>query len=277
MSFHTLAQGRPIMHAALDQGIRCFDTADLYDHGENERILGQVLAGKRQEVFISTKVGNRWRPDGSGWDWVPRKDYILDAVPQSLKRLQTDYLDLLLLHGGTIEDPLEEVVEAFELLRERGFVRAYGISSIRPNTIRRWTALAPQSVGCMTQYSLLDRRPEEATLDHLHAAGQGVMVRGALAKGLLLDKAPQDYLSHKASEVGDLRQAFHNLVGPAYAAGAAIRYTLAHPAVRTVALGASSVDQLNANLHSFHSIEWTPALRQELAALFPAAQYTAHR
>jgi aryl-alcohol dehydrogenase-like predicted oxidoreductase len=88
-----------------------------------------------KKVIIATKVGNQWRADGSGWDWNPNKDYIISAVEQSLKRLQTDYIDLYQLHGGTMEDPIDETIEAFEQLQKQGKIRYYGISSIRPTVI----------------------------------------------------------------------------------------------------------------------------------------------
>ncbi|MCB0637276.1 MAG: aldo/keto reductase, partial [Lewinella sp.] len=245
MSFHTLDQGRPIIERALEGGINFFDTADLYDRGENERIVGKVLQSRRSEVIIATKVGNRWRDDGSGWDWTPRKDYILTAVEESLRRLHTDYIDLYQLHGGTIDDPLDEVVEAFEQLREQGKIRYYGISSIRPSTIRKWTEVAPGAVSCMTQYSLLDRRPEEATLARLQENGQGVLVRGAIAKGLLNGRTPEPYLDHEALTVAQLAGKLQVLAGEDPPGALAIRYVLQHPAVSTVVLGASRPEQLD--------------------------------
>ncbi|GAB3815736.1 hypothetical protein GCM10028895_10220 [Pontibacter rugosus] len=83
-----------LLHSALDEGINFFDTADLYDKGENEVMVGKAFCGMREQVVISTKVGNQWRSDGSGWDWNPSKSYILSAVDASLKRLRTDYIDL---------------------------------------------------------------------------------------------------------------------------------------------------------------------------------------
>ncbi len=107
---------REIIEAALEAGINYFDTADLYDFGTNERIVGQALKSVRDQVVIATKVGNRWSESKDGWSWDPSKAYIKEAVKQSLKRLGTDYIDLYQLHGGTIEDPIDETIEAFEEL-----------------------------------------------------------------------------------------------------------------------------------------------------------------
>lgn len=81
-------------------------------------------------------------------------------MKESLRRLQTDYIDLYQLHGGTIEDPIDEVIEAFEELKKEGIIRHYGISSIRPNVIREY-AQRSNIVSVLMEYSLLNRRPEE--------------------------------------------------------------------------------------------------------------------
>jgi aryl-alcohol dehydrogenase-like predicted oxidoreductase len=88
------AENEKIIHEALEFGINYFDTADLYDKGMNEISIGKAFKGKRTSVVLATKVGNQWRKDGSGWDWNPRKEYILASVEESLKRLQTDYIDI---------------------------------------------------------------------------------------------------------------------------------------------------------------------------------------
>src|SRR5437764_5019127 len=127
-----------LIHRALESVINCFDTADLYDKGTNEEVLGKALKGRRDQVILATKVGNQWRPDESGWDWNPRPAYILESIEKSLQRLQTDYIDLYQLHGGTMDDPINEVIETFEKLKTEGKIRYYGISSIRPNVIREY-------------------------------------------------------------------------------------------------------------------------------------------
>src|SRR5690606_20484374 len=92
-----------LLRKAVDAGINYFDTADLYQKGLNELYVGEALKPVRKNVIIATKVGNQWRPDGSGWDWNPSKAYILKHIDLSLKRLKTDYIDLYQLHGGTID------------------------------------------------------------------------------------------------------------------------------------------------------------------------------
>ena len=145
----------------------------------------------------------------SGWRWDPSKTYIKEAVKDSLKRLNTDYIDLYQLHGGTIEDRIDETIEAFEELKTEGLIRYYGISSIRPNVIREYAAKS-NMVSVMMQYSLLDRRPEETMLPLLDEHGISVVTRGSLAKGLLSEKAlervekfEKGYLDYSVAEFRD--------------------------------------------------------------------------
>lgn len=275
MSFHDLAAGRAIIGAALDLGINFFDTADLYDKGENERIVGRALQGLRQKVFIATKVGNRWKEDGSGWDWVPRRDYILQAVDQSLLRLQTDYIDLYQLHGGTIDDPLEEVINTFEELKKVGKIRAYGISSIRPNVVRKWTEISEGST-CMSQYSLLDRRPEEFILDRLAEAGQYALVRGALAKGLLAGKPARSYLEHDERAVKGVQQLLQDAAW-GQPVGLALDFALRHRAIGSVVLGASKASQLQEAISAWENLQREHQNWPEMLAHVPTHMYQQHR
>lgn len=165
-----------LIHHACEQGVNFFDTADLYEHGQNETSVGKALQDRRSAVIIATKVGNQWKEDGSGWDWNPKKAYIIAAVEASLQRLQTDYIDLYQLHGGTLDDPIDETIAAFETLQQQGKIRYYGISSIRPNVIREYVQRS-HIVSVMMQYSLLDRRPEETCLPLLQENNIGVLAR----------------------------------------------------------------------------------------------------
>ena len=188
-----------LINQAVDNGINYFDTADLYDFGENERLLGKAVKGKRQQLVIATKVGNEWNKDRSGWKWNVSKDYINKAIDDSLTRLGTDYIDLYQIHGGTKEDNLDEVVDTLEKLKQSGKIKEYGISSIRPNVFLPFAAQS-NMVSNMMQLSLLDTRPE-AYVGELREQGISILARGAFAQGLLLNKPAKDYLQHSQGQV----------------------------------------------------------------------------
>jgi aryl-alcohol dehydrogenase-like predicted oxidoreductase len=234
-----------LLHAAIEAGINFFDTADLYEAGLNETMLGIALGEKRKQIVLASKVGNQLRSDGKGWDWNPRKEYILSAVEKSLQRLQTDYIDLYQLHGGTIDDPIDEAIEAFELLKQRGKILHYGISSIRPNVIREWVKHS-NITSVMMQYSLLDRRPEETCLTLLEENHIGVLARGTLAKGLLVDKPAQAFLEFSADGVRKIQDKLSACLPRNESKTAlALAYVLHHPAISSAVAGIRTMEQLN--------------------------------
>ncbi|GGK68633.1 aldo/keto reductase [Rufibacter glacialis] len=265
-----------LLHQALEGGINFFDTADLYAKGENEKLVGKAFKDKRDQVVLASKVGNQWRPDGSGWDWNPTKAYILKAIEQSLQRLQTDYLDLYQLHGGTIEDPIDETIEAFELLKEQGKIREYGISSIRPNVIRAYVDKS-NLVSVMMQYSLLDRRPEEQMLELLQHHQVGVLARGSLAQGLLLGKPPKLYLNHTVEEVGQAAEALKAIAGEAQVMETAVRYVLQHPAITTAVLGIRTDTHLQQAFSAAQAAGLDPNILLSLQRQIPKEVYEQHR
>jgi aryl-alcohol dehydrogenase-like predicted oxidoreductase len=233
-----------LIQRAIELGINFFDTADLYQQGRNEQTVGKALKETRKQLILATKVGNQWRSDGSGWDWNPRKDYILSAVEESLKRLQTDYIDLYQLHGGTIDDPIDETIEAFEQLQRQGKIRYYGISSIRPNVIREYSKRS-SIVSVMMQYSLLDRRPEETGIPILQTNGIGMLARGSIAKGLLVNKPPAAYLNYNPAEVKAASDAIGSISGSHRSnTQTAIRFVLRQPVVGSAVVGIRTIEQL---------------------------------
>ena len=232
-----------IIHKAIDLGINYLDTADIYNDGINETIIGKAIKGRRDKVVVASKAGNVRRPDG-GLDWNPSKKHILNSIEGSLKRLQTDVIDLYQLHGGTIQDNIDETIEAFELLKQQGKIKYYGISSIRPNVIREY-ANRSSIVSVMTQYSLLDRRPEEQTLNFLRQHNIGVVVRGSVAQGLLINKPAKSYLEHSSEEVAKAAQTINKISNTnRTATQTAIKYVLAHEAVTSAVVGMRTLDQL---------------------------------
>ncbi|WP_053364016.1 aldo/keto reductase [Bacillus sp. FJAT-27251] len=272
-----------IIGAALEAGVNYFDTADLYDFGENEQIVGKALKAVRSEVIIATKAGNRWNENRDGWSWDPSKEHIKEAVKGSLKRLQTDYIDLYQLHGGTIEDNIDETIEAFEELKAEGLIRYYGISSIRPNVIREYITKSSM-VSVMMQYSMLDRRPEEEALPLLHDHGISVVTRGTVAKGLLSDRFPEKtasgkgFLDYSQEELAALLpQLKDRLAASRPLEEVALQYNLAHPAVASVVIGASSVGQVQANAQAAGSSPLSSEEVRLIQELTRANQYSEHR
>ena len=271
------AENEKILHKALEYGVNYFDTADLYDKGLNETSVGKAFKGKREQAVIATKVGNQWRADGRGWDWNPRKEYILTAVEESLRRLQTDYIDLYQLHGGTIDDPIDETIEAFELLQKQGKIRYYGISSIRPNVIREYVRRS-NIVSVMMQYSLLDRRPEETCLPLLQRHNIGVLARGSVASGLLVNKPAKPYLNYNEDQVQKAANAIRNLSSPhRSAAQTAIQFVLKDAAIISAVVGIRTLEQLKDAVETVSVPELTETETEQLRELVEKNLYKEHR
>lgn len=228
-----------LLHKAIDSGINYFDTADFYNKGINESIIGKSLGSRRKEVILATKVGNVWDKNGKTWHWNPSKKYILTAVDHSLKRLRTDFIDLYQLHGGTIEDPIDETIDAFETLVNSGKIRHYGLSSIRPNVIRAYVEKS-NITSVMVQYSLLDRRSEDQILPLLQSHDIGVQARGVLAKGLLRGKPPCPYLNRSKENINLLQKKMLKKNIPHADTG----FVLANKAIKTAVIGLRTELQL---------------------------------
>lgn len=270
-----------IIHEALDLGINFLDTADLYDEGRNEELVGTAIRHRRGDVILATKVGNRRVPGKEGWSWDPSKAYIKSAVHESLRRLQTDYIDLYQLHGGTLEDNIDETIEAFEELKQEGLIRYYGISSIRPNVIREYVQRS-SIVSVMSQYSILDRRPEEDILPMLEQHGISLIARGPLARGILTEngraKQKQDYLDYSVQELAGLHdQLTQQTSGSRTLTQAALHYPLAHSPVAAIIPGASSIEQLRLNAAAVESAPLSPQELETIRKASKANIYTAHR
>lgn len=265
-----------LINNAIDGGINYFDTADIYDDGENEKLLGKAISGKRKKVILATKVGNVIKPGGgNGFDWNPTKKHILRSIEGSLQRLKTDYIDLYQLHGGTIDDPVDETIEAFEILKQQGKILHYGISSIRPNVIREYLRRS-KIVSVMMQYSYLDRRPEEEILDLLHKNGISVLARGSLAQGLLVDKAAREYLEYSKEEVASAQSILKGLgKSEKNDTASAIAYVLHHKVVSCAVVGMRTVAQLSGALSGRYEISAIDY--QKLQKAVSPLKYRQHR
>lgn len=173
---------------ALEIGINCFDSAPTYGRGHAEELLGKALGSRRKDVVIVTKCGMTWDPNEprlggpSMLDSSPAA--IHRMVERSLKLLQTDYIDVYLVHWPDPAVPLQETMRAMEELRQSGKVRYICVSNFRVDHMReclRWAKLNVLQVG----YNLFDRRQEPDTLPFCLNQDIGVMAFGPLAHGLL--------------------------------------------------------------------------------------------
>ena len=171
------------IHRAAELGIDFIDTSDAYGKGENEKLVGRALLGRRDKYVLSTKFGNLRRPDGTpAADGRPA--YVRQACDASLKRLGTDVIDLYYIHRVDQSVPIEDTVGAMAQLIEEGKVRYLGISEAAPATIRRAHATHPMT-ALQTEYSLWSRDVESEILGLCKELGIGFVAYSPLGRGFL--------------------------------------------------------------------------------------------
>jgi aryl-alcohol dehydrogenase-like predicted oxidoreductase len=194
---------RKVVYKALDVGITLFDTADVYgNRGGSETLLGQILANRRKEVIVATKFGSPM--DDTGKMKGASRLYIMNAVESSLRRLQTDWIDLYQLHFPDPSTPLEETLGALDDLVRQGKVRYIGCSNlpawqvVDTKWICRQTGMQ-SFISCQDEYSLLVRRVERELLPAMNAFGLGLLPYFPLASGLLTGKYRREELLPKDS------------------------------------------------------------------------------
>jgi aryl-alcohol dehydrogenase-like predicted oxidoreductase len=171
------------IHRALELGITFLDTADVYGAGKNEELVGRAIAGRRDEVVLATKFGNRWFDDGSRTiDGSP--EYIRSAIDASLQRLGVDHVDLYYQHRVDANTPIEETVGAMAELVAGGKVRHIGLSEAGPETIRRANAVHPIA-ALQSEWSLWTRDPEADVLPTVRELGIGFVAYSPLGRGFL--------------------------------------------------------------------------------------------
>ena len=170
------------IHRALELGVTLIDTADAYGNGHNEELVGRALAGRRQEVVLATKFGNRREGEKR---WVDnRPEWIRDAIENSLRRLQTDHVDLYYMHRRDPEVPIEESVGAMAQLVERGKVRAIGLSEVSAETLRAAQQVHPIA-ALQSEWSLFTRKIEEEIVPTARDLGVGIVPYSPIGRGLL--------------------------------------------------------------------------------------------
>jgi len=264
---------RAVVDAALDAGVSFFDTADIYgNHGGSEELLGKVLQGRRDQVVLATKFGKEM---GDGATHRGSRSYIEAALDASLRRLQTDVIDLYQHHEEDPETPLEETIGVLDELVREGKIRAYGTSNYGPATLERAHAVASEAyVSEQGEYSWLRREAEDGLLQACARLELGFIPYFPLASGLLTGKVTREAppaegtrLHGRAIADDDLDrvealQAFAGAHGVSLLE-VAIGGLLAVNPVASVIAGATRPEQVRANAAAG---EWVPSVA-ELAEL----------
>ena len=249
-----------IIHAALDGGINFVDTADVYSAGESEEIVGQALAGRRDDVVLATKFA---LPMGAGPNHSGgSRRYIIRAVEDSLRRLQTDHIDLYQIHRPDPDTDIEETLSALSDLIRSGKVRAIGSSTMPASDIveAQWVAERRGLARFRTEqppYSILNRGIEAEVLPVVQRYGMGALVWSPLAKGMLTGRIRRDQETdlRRAARFTNFRDesrldAVEKLIPLAAEAGLpithlAIAFAIAHPGVTSAIIGPRTMEQLD--------------------------------
>jgi aryl-alcohol dehydrogenase-like predicted oxidoreductase len=186
---------RAVVHRALDLGVTLIDTADSYNAGTSEELLGRLLGERRKQVVLATKFG--MAADGSRGIAGASRGYIARAVEASLKRLRTDWIDLYQLHRPDAATPIEETLRALDQLLRQGKVRHIGCSNLTGAQVAEAQRTAQRHglahfIAAQDQYSLLARGIERELIPALAAHGMGLIPYFPLASGLLTGKFRRD-------------------------------------------------------------------------------------
>lgn len=270
--------------AALAAGVTFFDTADVYGNGHSEELLGRAMNGRRDRFIVATKIGWLGFDGAKGRSAYDTVDKLVAGVENNLRRLQTDYLDVIQYHVDFREASMETVIAGFKKLQRDGKIRAYGLSTSDFNYLRAFNA----DGGCATlqiDYSLLNRTPEAEIFPYCQANKIGVIVRGPLAMGILTGKLSLqstfgegdfrrkwlDDPKQRAVFEADLGkvEALRPLARGRTPAQLALQFTLAHPVVSSVIPGAKTPAQLADNVGAARLPALTSAELAALAAITP--------
>lgn len=270
------AGANALVHAAVDAGITLFDVADNYGKttGLSEELLGKALGHKRDDVVVATKFGMDVR-GANGPDWNARgsRRYIIRAVEASLRRLNTEWIDLYQFHAPDPATPIEETLAALDDLVSSGKVRYIGHSNragwqiAEAEFTARMHGLTP-FISAQNHYNLLDRRAELEVIPAAESYGLGVLPYFPLANGLLTGK----YRDGKAPEGSRLSHSRKNLLQNAdwdqlrqfsgfaterdlSEVDVAFSWLAAQPAVASVIAGATKPEQVQANVQA---VDWQP-------------------
>lgn len=260
------AEAIDLVHQALDAGINFIDTARAY--GTSEQVLGNALAGRRDQVVLATKVVTQG-PGGTHLEAGELRRHMRESLDESLRLLKTDYVDIWQVHNvdrGTL-DAIDIVGEVFAEAKQAGKIR-FGGGSFYGAELPQ-VALAPDLFDMMQiTYSILDQRLADQFFAAATQAGVGIIARSVLLKGALTERA-----EHLPEHLEPLRLRARSLLAlitaahlNATQAQAAIAFALSQPAIHSVLIGVRTADELSANLAAL-DLELSPKLMHDLASL----------
>ena len=278
-----------VIDAAIDAGVTLFDTADIYGatRGLSETLMGNALRGKRDAIVLATKFGmNMDGSNGSDWEARGSRRYVRRAVEASLRRLQTDWIDLYQLHQPDPNTPIEETLSVLDDLISEGKVRYIGHSNLAGWQVAEAELVAamhghPRFISAQDEYSLLVRGVEREVLPAVNNFGLGFLPYFPLYNGLFTGKFTRDG-GPADSRIMKIRP--HLVEGApwerieAYAAlcekhgvsmlEATFAWLLAQPGLTSVIAGATSPEQIRANARA--ATAWKPTVEQvaEISAIF---------
>jgi aryl-alcohol dehydrogenase-like predicted oxidoreductase len=288
------AGSRAILDKAAEGGVTLIDTADAYPLGGNEQlagtteeIIGRWLKGKRQNFIIATKAFGK--VGSNVWDQGSSRKHLLDAIDASLKRLGTDYVDVYQLHGDDRETPLEETLEAMDIIVRSGRARYIGVSNFLAYRLARALGRADvlrltRFVSVQPRYNLLFRQIERELLPLCAEEGLAVIPYNPMAGGLLTGKYRHDEKPNEGrftAQVGNAGAMYserywherefgtiETLQGIAAETGhslaqVSIAWVMANPVISSAIIGASRAEQLTDTLAAA-DIALDPAIKQKL-------------
>ncbi|MFL5564123.1 MAG: aldo/keto reductase [Gemmatimonadaceae bacterium] len=257
---------REVIDAAINAGITLFDTADMYAEGRSEELIGRFVGERRDQVIIATKFGYEMPGQGRG----ARPEYVRRALDASLKRLRTDYVDLYQQHVPDPDVPIAETLGALDELVRAGKVKEIGCSNFSAEQLREASDAASRKdgsarfVSVQNEYSLLNREPEEGVLDECERQQMAFLPYFPLKSGLLTGKYRKGQPIPEGSRVAKYERyrkvlteenldRVEALAEYAESKGhtileLAVSWLLAHRVVASVIAGATSADQVRANV-----------------------------
>jgi aryl-alcohol dehydrogenase-like predicted oxidoreductase len=259
------------VHRALDLGINCFDTAEAYGFGASEQSLAKALGNRRKEAVVVTKFGVGYKEAPNFRD--SSRQRVMASIEKSLQNLNTDYVDVYMVHWPDVNTPFEETMRALDDMVQQGKVRAVGISNFRLNQIE--TSMRTRRVD-VAQYcwNLFDRRMQKEIYPYCRQQNLGVMAYGSLAYGLLtgaftedMDFGSDDWRARRG-RMGGINL-FQHLFGPDYfprnlrvveelkvmaarygksLPQFALRWTTSNPVISTALVGCRNVAEVEDNV-----------------------------